>query len=248
MVFASPRAGVPRLALALVATVIVLARTPALLFSAPPAYYAGNRRPLPGINTKWAEAEMTFADDGTIVFTSNRPDKALAPGDVFDLYIAHPTRDGSYTEPMNMGPLINSVPDTTGATPRDGDDREPFLTPDGNTLYFKSTRLATFDSPPSLDPNSIVAAGPDVKIFVTRKVVLPLDNTLPHECAAVVTTRPRVASGQRRVDRTRATACADQHARRSGTLPDRARQDLVLRLRASGRLRRLRPVLLADGG
>ena len=40
------------------------------------------------INTKWAEGELSFADDGTMVLTSSREDLAIAPGDPKDLYIA----------------------------------------------------------------------------------------------------------------------------------------------------------------
>lgn len=40
------------------------------------------------INTLWAEGELSFADDGTMVFCSAREDLAVAPGDPKDLYIA----------------------------------------------------------------------------------------------------------------------------------------------------------------
>jgi hypothetical protein len=40
------------------------------------------------INTMWSEGELAFAEDGTMVFTSNRQDLAVAPGDPKDLYIA----------------------------------------------------------------------------------------------------------------------------------------------------------------
>ncbi|MBT6059232.1 MAG: hypothetical protein HOG51_14435, partial [Gammaproteobacteria bacterium] len=40
------------------------------------------------INTMWAEGELSFAADGTMVFCSAREDMAVAPGDPKDLYIA----------------------------------------------------------------------------------------------------------------------------------------------------------------
>ena len=40
------------------------------------------------INTMWAEGELSFADDGTMVYCSARQDMAVAPGDPKDLYIA----------------------------------------------------------------------------------------------------------------------------------------------------------------
>jgi hypothetical protein len=39
------------------------------------------------INTLWDEGELSFADDGTMVFCSAREDLAVAPGDPKDLYI-----------------------------------------------------------------------------------------------------------------------------------------------------------------
>lgn len=41
------------------------------------------------INTMWAEGELSFADDGTMVYCSAREDFAVAPGDPKDLYIAN---------------------------------------------------------------------------------------------------------------------------------------------------------------
>ena len=40
------------------------------------------------INTMWAEGELSFADDGTMVYCSARQDMAVAEGDPKDLYIA----------------------------------------------------------------------------------------------------------------------------------------------------------------
>ena len=40
------------------------------------------------INTMWAEGELSFADDGTMVYCSARQDMAVAPGDPKDLYLA----------------------------------------------------------------------------------------------------------------------------------------------------------------
>ena len=40
------------------------------------------------INTMWAEGELSFAADGTMVYCSARQDMAVAPGDPKDLYIS----------------------------------------------------------------------------------------------------------------------------------------------------------------
>jgi hypothetical protein len=38
------------------------------------------------INTMWAEGELSFADDGTMVYCSAREDLAVAPGDPKSVY------------------------------------------------------------------------------------------------------------------------------------------------------------------
>jgi hypothetical protein len=96
------------------------------------------------INTMWDEGELSFADDGTMVFCSSRQDMALAPGDPKDLYIATFNKEtGQWNTPVNMGMPVNSAPATNIDSLRKGDDREPWISPDGNTIYFKSDRLAT---------------------------------------------------------------------------------------------------------
>jgi hypothetical protein len=111
------------------------------------------------INTMWAEGELSFAADGTIVFCSAREDMAVAPGDPKDLYIATFNADtGSWNTPVNMGIPINAAPATDADPLRKGDDREPWITADGNTIYFKSDRLATTSPRNNND------------LFVTRKV------------------------------------------------------------------------------
>ncbi len=45
-----------------------------------------------------------------------------------DLYLSRPDGSGGYTEPRSLGPVVNSP----------GFDFAPWLTPDGNTLYFAS--------------------------------------------------------------------------------------------------------------
>lgn len=111
------------------------------------------------INTMWAEGELSFADDGTMVFCSAREDLGAAPGDPKDLYLATFNPDtGSWNTPVNMGPVVNAPPATDKDPLRRGDDREPWISHDGNTLYFKSDRLAT-SSPRNAND-----------LFVTRKV------------------------------------------------------------------------------
>jgi len=111
------------------------------------------------INTMWSEGELSFADDGTMVFTTSREDLAIAPGDPKDLYITTFNREtGKWNTPANMGLPVNAAPATNVDPLRKGDDREPWISHDGTTIYFKSDRLAT-TTPLNLND-----------IFVTHKV------------------------------------------------------------------------------
>ena len=111
------------------------------------------------INTLWAEGELSFAADGTMVYCSAREDLGAAAGDPKDLYIAtFDAETGRWNTPVNMGQPVNSAPATDVDPLRLGDDREPWITADGSTIYFKSDRLATSDPRNASD------------LFVTRKV------------------------------------------------------------------------------
>ncbi len=111
------------------------------------------------INTMWAEGELSFAEDGTMIYCSARQDMAVADGDPKDLYIAGFNQEtGTWDTPVNMGMPVNQPPATDIDPLRLGDDREPWITADGNTIYFRSDRLATSSPINNHD------------IFVTRKV------------------------------------------------------------------------------
>ena len=90
-------------------------------------------------NSKQAELETAFADDGTFVFCSSNKGTALASGDVMDMYWSkYDPVDKSFTTPVNMGPMLNSVPNAIAKST--GRDIEPWISPDGQRLYFHSDR------------------------------------------------------------------------------------------------------------
>jgi len=66
-----------------------------------------------------------FTIDQKVLILSVERDDSY--GDL-DLYVSFRRPDGSYTEPKNMGPDINTF----------GSDGTPFLAPDGKTLYFST--------------------------------------------------------------------------------------------------------------
>ncbi|MEL6867310.1 MAG: tetratricopeptide repeat protein [Bacteroidota bacterium] len=69
------------------------------------------------------ENDLYFFNDTTLLFSSRMP--GGYGGD--DLYLTT-LRDGNWTEPENLGPMINSA----------YDEKTPFLAIDGRTLYFSS--------------------------------------------------------------------------------------------------------------
>ncbi|TGK21104.1 OmpA family protein [Leptospira fluminis] len=90
------------------------------------------RLPAP-INTDFAEIAATVSRDGkTIYFSSNRPGGFGG----LDIYRSHMLEDGSYSEPTNLGPQINSK----------GDEAFYIETPDGKNAYFcRRTDSSNYD-------------------------------------------------------------------------------------------------------
>lgn len=92
------------------------------------------------INSEFFDSDSCFSANGNaILFASDRPGgyfKYKAKSKYYagstwgntDIYVSLKKEDGSYSTPINLGPIIN----TPGA------ERTPFLHPDGKTLYFSS--------------------------------------------------------------------------------------------------------------
>ena len=76
------------------------------------------------INTKYWESHACFTHSGdTLYFTSNR--KGTTGG--LDIYMSR-KENGDWGKPVNLGPTINTI----------YNEETPFITTDGNTLYFSS--------------------------------------------------------------------------------------------------------------
>ena len=81
--------------------------------------------PLPINSTNANETHASFSADGRqIWFSSDRPGGFGGK----DIYVSHLLSDGTWGASINAGPNINT----------DMDEESPFLSPDGNTLYFSS--------------------------------------------------------------------------------------------------------------
>ncbi len=87
----------------------------------------GDPQSLPGsLNSDAWESQATVSCDGqTLFFASNRPGGLGGT----DIWYSQRDKDGAWTEARNAGPHIN--------TP--GDEEAPFLTNDGQALFFSST-------------------------------------------------------------------------------------------------------------
>ena len=74
--------------------------------------------------TTW-EAQPSISSDGkTLYFVSDRPGGYGG----YDIYKSVKNEDGTWGDPINLGPNINSK----------GNEKSPFIHPDGKTLYFSS--------------------------------------------------------------------------------------------------------------
>lgn len=77
------------------------------------------------INTSAAETHACISDDGlTLYFTSNREGGFGG----FDIYRSRIDNEGNWGTPENLGATINTI----------FDEATPFITKDGNSLYFSS--------------------------------------------------------------------------------------------------------------
>ena len=83
--------------------------------------------PLEGnLNSDFWDSQATISCDGTTLYFSSNREGGLGGTDI---WVSHLLNDGTWGEPQNLGPRIN--------TP--GDEEAPFITNDGRNLFFSST-------------------------------------------------------------------------------------------------------------
>jgi WD40-like Beta Propeller Repeat len=90
----------------------------------------------PPVNTSAGEYEAFVTEDEQLLLlaATRRPDSL---GD-YDLYISHKQADGKWSEPVNLGPEVNSP----------ARELSPKLTPDGKYLVWMSCRLPALPAKP----------------------------------------------------------------------------------------------------
>jgi len=109
-------------------------------------YTQVERLPYP-VNAGWDQNPYIAPDESYLIFTSDR-------GDTQDLYISYRTEDDFWTEPINLGPPVNSQ----------DSEWNPSVSPDGQYLFFSRSTGPTSD-PRNLD-----------LYWVSTKVFLPDPN------------------------------------------------------------------------
>jgi Tol biopolymer transport system component len=86
-----------------------------------------------GINSNHNDGFPYIApDESYIIFSSFRPGSY----GLGDLYISFQRDDGTWTEPRNLGPKINS----------EAKDRFPYVSPDGKYFFFNSSRVSKLNT------------------------------------------------------------------------------------------------------
>ncbi len=91
----------------------------------------------PPVNTSAGEYEAFVTEDEQLLLlaSTKRPDSL---GD-YDLYVSHKQTDGKWSEPVNLGPEVNSP----------ARELSPKLTPDGKYLVWMSCRLQALPPKPT---------------------------------------------------------------------------------------------------
>jgi hypothetical protein len=83
-------------------------------------------RPIPELSLpkSWDSQATLSANADRIIFSSDRPGGRGG----LDLWSSHRLSDAAWSEPVNLGSIINT----------EGDEKSPFLHADGRTLFFSS--------------------------------------------------------------------------------------------------------------
>lgn len=78
------------------------------------------------LNSEYWESQAAISCDGSRIFFASNRDGGLGGTDI---WMSEKEPDGSWDEPVNLGPNVNTA----------ADEEAPFITSDGKTIYFSST-------------------------------------------------------------------------------------------------------------
>jgi outer membrane protein OmpA-like peptidoglycan-associated protein/tetratricopeptide (TPR) repeat protein len=120
------------------------------------------------VNTEfWESAPSLSPDKRDLYFSSNRPGGYGGN----DIYVTHRLQNGRWSEPENLGPVINTA----------GDESAPFIHADNQTLYFTSGGHPGYGG----DDLYMSRKGPDGKWTSPVNLGYPI-NTIENEGSLVV--------------------------------------------------------------
>ncbi|UCE25506.1 MAG: PD40 domain-containing protein [Candidatus Zixiibacteriota bacterium] len=117
-----------------------------------------NRRHLTAIDSPVPDhCPFVAPDESYMIFSSFRSGLGRS-----DLFISFRKQDGTWSEPTNMGPAINSA----------YKDEYPYITPDGRYLFFNSNRPSSINKRPIPDgpriPSPMAALGANCEVTSRR--------------------------------------------------------------------------------
>ncbi|HEY4207108.1 MAG TPA: OmpA family protein [Puia sp.] len=127
------------------------------------------------INTEfWESAPSLSPDKRDLYFASRRPDGFGGS----DIYVSHRLRNGRWSSPENLGPVINTV----------GDEGTPFIHADNQSLYFTSSGHPGYGG----DDLFVSRKGPGGEWQKPENLGFPI-NTIENEGSMVVAANGKTA-------------------------------------------------------
>ncbi|HVV06131.1 MAG TPA: OmpA family protein [Puia sp.] len=127
------------------------------------------------INTEdWESAPSLSPDKRDLYFASRRPDGFGGS----DIYVCHRLRNGRWSSPENLGPVINTI----------GDEGTPFIHADNQSLYFTSSGHPGYGG----DDLFVSRKGPGGQWQKPENLGFPI-NTIENEGSLVVSANGKTA-------------------------------------------------------
>ena len=127
------------------------------------------------INTEfWESAPSLSPDKRDLYFASGRPDGFGGK----DIYVSHRLRNGRWSSPENLGPVINTI----------GDEGTPFIHADNQSLYFTSNGHPGYGG----DDLFVARKGPDGQWQKPENLGYPI-NTIENEGSLVISANGKTA-------------------------------------------------------
>jgi len=127
------------------------------------------------INTEeWESAPSLSPDKRDLYFASRRPDGFGGS----DIYVSHRLRNGRWSSPENLGPVINTV----------GDEGTPFIHADNQSLYFTSNGHPGYGG----DDLFVSRKGPGGQWQKPENLGFPI-NTIENEGSLVISANGKTA-------------------------------------------------------